>query len=94
MALTRKDKPDWFALTDRVKAIFELEIATQAELARFLKVPDQRVREWIQHVREPKAQIVLSIEKWVSVQEVELNGDVSESKRYAEAIKNYAKSNT
>lgn len=66
MALTRKDKPDWFALTDRVKAIFELEIATQAELARFLKVPDQRIREWIQHVREPKAQIVLSIQKWAS----------------------------
>jgi DNA-binding transcriptional regulator YiaG len=69
MALTRKDKPDWFALTDRVRAIFELEIATQAELARFLKVPDQRVREWIQHVREPKAQIVLSILTWANVTE-------------------------
>lgn len=91
MALTRKDKPDWFALTDRVKAIFELEIATQAELARFLKVPDQRVREWIQHVREPKAQIVLSMERWI----ITLSPIICQNaKRFGITVKKFGATNT
>lgn len=91
MALVRKDKPDWFALTDRVRAIFELEIASQAALARFLKVPDQRVREWIQHVREPKAQIVLSIERWI----VTLSPIISlNAKAFAKSVKKFSEINT
>ncbi len=92
MALTRKDKPDWFALTDRVKAIFELEIATQAELARFLKVPDQRVREWIQHVREPKAQIVLQIQIWTHLEEQRMSPQLTTAS--LKIVKNLRKQTT
>lgn len=69
MALQRKDKPDWFALIDKVKAIRELGEAASRDLARHLGVHESRTTEWICGLREAKAQKVLEIQEWVAAME-------------------------
>ncbi len=70
--LTRKEKPDWFALIDKVKAIREMEMGSGRELAKFLGVPDQRATEWICYRKEAKAQTTLGIQNWVKLKESQI----------------------
>jgi len=81
----RKDKPDWFALMDRVKAICNImavererqengqyiasEPSGLSSLAKAIRSNAQRVHEWTSFKREPKAQTVLKILEWVRDQE-------------------------
>jgi hypothetical protein len=73
MALLRKDKPDWFALIDKVKAIREIEMGTGRDLAAALRVNETRITEWVCYMREAKAQKTLEIEQWVVAKEREIS---------------------
>jgi transcriptional regulator with XRE-family HTH domain len=70
--LKRSDKPEWFALVDRVKAIREVKAATYQQLADYLGVTQQRLTEWFGLKREARAEKVLEIQRWVNEREEEM----------------------
>lgn len=77
MSNTRKEKPDWFLLIDKIKAIIEvLELDSPNDLATFVGVAKARPHEWIAGKMEPKAQKVILIQKWVEAREavIEIQG--------------------
>lgn len=86
MPLLRKDKPDWFALIDQVKAIREVEMGTGRDLAKVLGVNETRITEWVCYMREAKAQKTLEIRQWVSVKITEIN-DAGKTVAYQTALR-------
>lgn len=67
--LTRKQKPDWFSLIDKIKAIREMDMGSNVELGQYVKAKHQRVMEWITGSREAKAQTALNMQDWVHSKE-------------------------
>lgn len=66
------EKSSRFArLQKRLKAATS-QRGKQTELARYLKVPQPRVAEWLAGVYEPGAEITLRMLEWVTAQEAKL----------------------
>lgn len=72
MATKSNDKSEWNALIQKVKAIRELGIAKARELAEFIGSPEQRLTEWINGHKEPRAEKTLLIQAWVKIKEGEM----------------------
>lgn len=72
---TRNDKSEWTAITLRVRAIRELEIATARELAQHIGCPEQRISEWINGHKEPRAEKTLAIQSWVKLKEAAMKSE-------------------
>lgn len=89
MALTRKDKPQWFELIDKIKAIRELEYGNGRELAEHLGVAEPRVTEWVTHMREAKADTAMKIEDWIEKKElaIVLGGKLTRYKKIIKRLK-------
>lgn len=92
MANTRKEKPDWFLLIDKIKAVIKVEMGTTAELAEYVGVAKARPFEWLGRKIEPKAQKVLQIQKWVMVKQGEIDQVPSIQAAYTKAMKHMGKS--
>lgn len=91
MDATRKEKPDWFNLVDRIKAIREVKMGNGRELSERLGVVEQRLTEYLTRVREPKAQTTLEIQEWVEEKEAEINRLPARLAAYNKALKKFAK---
>lgn len=77
MGLRINEKPEWFALLIKVKAIREIGIASASDLAEFIKSPPQRINEWINGHKEPRAEKTLEIKNWIEVQEAKIDEAVN-----------------
>jgi hypothetical protein len=92
MGNTRKEKPDWFLLIDRIKAIAEVGMGDQHTCASFVGVAPARYFEWISGKVEPKAQTALLIQKWVGTVEAQIHAIPSKIEPYKKALANAKKS--
>jgi len=92
MANTRKEKPDWFQLCDKLKAIVEIEAGTYQDLCAFVDVAPARYFEWVSGKREPSAQKALMIQKWVKCVEDKIFGDAVFTAAYGKELRNVKKS--
>ena len=92
MANTRKEKPDWFLLIDKIKAICEIDMGTYQDLTAFVDVAPARYFEWVRGKIEPKAQVVLLIQKWVAVKEAQIFAIPAKGSIYKKALANSKKS--
>ena len=89
---TRKEKPDWFKLIDKLKAIVSSGAGTFHDLTAFVDVAPARYFEWISGKIEPKAQTVLMIQKWIAAQEELLKNSPVKGTAYRKALANPKKS--
>ena len=90
MANTRKEKPDWYELCDKLKAIVVIEAGTYQDLCAFVDVAPSRYFEWVARKREPSAQKALMIQKWVAQTEAAMTTE--KTIEYKTEIKNVRKS--
>lgn len=70
--MAKTDKAEWNSLTQKVKAIRELGVAKARELAEYIGSPEQRLTEWINGHKEPRAEKTLLIQGWVKTKESEM----------------------
>lgn len=90
VSITRKESPDWFILLDKIKAILEIEMGTNTDLATFLGVVQSRTSEWRLGMKEPKAQTVIKIQKWIAGKEAQIFSIPSKIQPYKSAIKKFS----
>ena len=76
---------------DKVRAIREIEIGTNADLAAYIGVPASRASEWTSGAREPKAQTVIEIQEWIASKEELIRKDKTMMAAYCAAIEKFRK---
>lgn len=91
MTIERNEKPTWFGLIDKIKAIRLMNYGSGSELATFLDCPYPRISEWVNGHKEPKAEIVLRIQEWIKIKEQAIFRNTELSAQYKKIVQHIRK---